>query len=135
MAIVDILLPTYNRLSSLIMTLSGIAAQTQPDLRIVVADQSREPAKNVQVVQTLRRIIEVRGWPVEWYTRPPLHGIAEQRDFLLKHASAPYVLYLDDDVFMEPWVVVRLRDVTSAERGGIRGGSPAARSYGSIGAR
>ena len=40
-----------------------------------------------------------------------VHGITEQRDFLLQRATADSVLYLDDDVFMEPWVLDRLLDV------------------------
>ena len=125
MTAVDILLPTYNRLSSLIMTLSGVAAQTVRDLRVIVADQSREPAEHSQVVQTLRRVITVRGGSVAWHYREPIHGIAEQRDFLLKQATAPAVLYLDDDVFMEPWVIEYLLDTLNAERCGFVGAFPA----------
>src|SRR5947209_2910354 len=98
MATVDVLLPTYNRLTSLIRTLSGVAAQTLRDLHVIVADQSDAPVENEQVVQTLRRVIESRGGSVEWHTRPQIHGITEQRDFLLKRATADAVLYLDDDV-------------------------------------
>ncbi len=89
---VDILLPTYNRLTSLILTLAGIAAQTVRDLRVIVADQSQEPAGDARVVQTLRRVIEVRGGYVEWHYRRQVYGIAEQRDFLLKKATADAVL-------------------------------------------
>ena len=125
MTAVDVLLLTYNRLSSLIMTLSGVAAQTVRDLHVIVADQSREPAENSQVVQTLRRVITARGGSVAWHYREPIHGIAEQRDFLLKQATAPAVLYLDDDVFMEPWVIEYLLDTLNAERCGFVGAFPA----------
>ena len=129
MASVDILLPTYNRLTSLIMTLAGIAAQTHRDLRVIIADQSREPAGDKQVVQTAGRVIEARGGCIEWYYRRPVHGIAEQRDFLLKKATADAVLYLDDDVLMEPWVVEQLLDVLNAERCGFVGAFPAGLSH------
>ena len=69
MATVDILLPTCNRLSSLIMTLSGIATQAWRDLHVIVADQSEQPIENEQVLRTLCRVIEVRGGSVEWHTR------------------------------------------------------------------
>ena len=105
---VDILLPTINRLESLIMTLSGVASQSLRDLHLIVADQSDEPSQRSAVVQTLRRVIESRGGSVEWHDRPQIHGIAEQREFLLQRATADSVLYLDDDVLMEPWVVERL---------------------------
>ncbi|HEX6384838.1 MAG TPA: glycosyltransferase [Anaerolineae bacterium] len=115
MAIIDVLLPTINRLPALIMTLSGVAAQTLTDLHVIVADQSEEPVENNDVVQTLWRVIQARGGSVEWYTRPQIHGIAEQRDFLLRHATADYVLYLDDDVFMDPWVLETLLDTLQSE--------------------
>src|SRR5437667_8234977 len=76
MATVDILLPTYNRLSSLIMTLSGVAAQTLRDLHVIIADQSAQPARHEQVVQTLCRVIRARGGSVEWHYREPIYGIA-----------------------------------------------------------
>lgn len=129
MATIDILLPTYNRLSSFIMTLTGVAMQTMRDLHLIVADQSREPTGDSQVVQTLRRIIEARGGSVEWYRRPPIHGIAEQRDFLLKRATGQNVLYLDDDVFMEPWVIEKLLEVLKSERCGFVGAFPAGLSH------
>src|SRR5690348_1476489 len=115
MAEVDILLPTRNRLESLTMALSGIAAQTARAVRLVVADQSDVPAGAHPVVQALCRLIEARGGAVAWHTRDPIHGIAEQRDFLLRQAAAPAVLYLDDDVFMEPTVVARLLETLRAE--------------------
>lgn len=129
MRAVDILLPTCNRLDSLILTLSGIAAQSFTDLRLVVADQSDEPVGEHQVIQTLRRIVEARGGSVAWHTRPQVHGIAEQRDFLLRQATAGAVLYLDDDVFMEPWVLRRLLDVLREQGCGFVGAFPAGLSH------
>ncbi len=115
MASVDILLPTNNRLDSFIMTLSGVAGQSLTDIRVIVGDQSDDPVEHNAVVRTLRRVIEARGGSVEWHYRYPSHGIAEQRDFLLRQATADAVLYLDDDVFMEPWVVARLLAVLRRE--------------------
>jgi GT2 family glycosyltransferase len=129
MSAIDILLPTCNRLESLILTLSGVAAQSLTDLRVVVADQSDAPVGEHQVIQTLRRIIEARGGSVAWHARPPVHGIAEQRDFLLRHATSDAVLYLDDDVFMEPWVAQRLLDVLREQECGFVGAFPAGLSH------
>ncbi len=129
MATVDVLLPTYDRLTSLIMTLSGVAAQTLTDLRVIVADQGQEPVEQQQVIQTLRRVIEVRGGSVEWHTRPQINGIVEQRDFLLRRATADAVLYLDDDVFMEPWVVERLLETLQVQHCGFVGAFPAGLSH------
>jgi GT2 family glycosyltransferase len=126
---VDVLLPTFNRLPSLVMTLAGLAAQTLADIRVVVADQSAEPAGDHPVVGALRRVIEARGGAVEWHPRPPRWGIAEQRAFLLDRATASAVLYVDDDVLMEPWVLERLVATLRAERCGFVGAFPAGLSY------
>jgi GT2 family glycosyltransferase len=128
-ATVDILLPTYNRLASLVMTLGGVATQTLTDLRVIVADQSAQPVRDDEVVQTLGRVIEERGGATEWHHRPPLHGIAEQRDFLLRLATADTILYLDDDVLMEPWVVERLLAILRDEGCAFVGAFPAGLSH------
>lgn len=129
MSAVDILLPTCDRLESLILTLSGIAAQSCLDSRVIVADQSAVPVDGSTVIHTLRRIIESRGGSWEYHQRSPIHGIAEQRDFLLHRATADAVLYLDDDVFMEPWVVQQLLDTLRAQGCGFVGAFPAGLSH------
>lgn len=132
MASVDVLIATYKRPESLIMTLAGVAAQTQRDLRVIVADQSEtsdEPVGERQTVLTLRRVIAARGGSVTWHTRTQVHGIAEQRDFLLRQATAHAVLYLDDDVLMEPWVIARLLEVLRVEQCGFAGAFPAGLSH------
>ena len=128
-ATVDVLIATYNRAESLIMTLAGVAVQTERNLRVIVADQSDEPVGERQTVLTLRRVIEARGGSVEWHTRPQVHGITEQRDFLLGRATSAAVLYLDDDVLMEPWVVARLLTTLRAEGCGFVGAFPAGLSH------
>lgn len=126
---VDVLIPTFERLPALIMTLSGVAGQARTDLRLIVADQSREPQREHPVIQTLCRIIEARGGAVEWHHRPAASGIADQRRFLLSQAAAPSVLFVDDDVYMEPWVVERLEVTLRAEKCGFVGAYPVGLSY------
>lgn len=129
MAAVDILLPTCNRRESLVMTLAGIAAQSHTDLRVIVADQSDTPLGEAPGIGALRRVIAARGGEVAWHARPARHGIAEQRAFLLDAAAAPYVLYVDDDVHMEPWVLARLLAVMAEQRCGFVGAFPAGLSF------
>jgi len=129
MTSVDILLPTYNRLHSLIMCLSGVAGPRYSNFRLIVSDQSDEPVQENTVVQSLLRIIEARGGTVEWHYRVPSKGIAEQRDFLLKQAAAKYVLYLDDDVWMEPQVLETLVDTIEKQGCGFVGAFPSGLSY------
>lgn len=129
MPTIDVLIPTYNRLTSFIMTLTGLAAQDKREMHVIIADQSDEPVSDEPVVQALWRVIETRGGSIEYHHRPQIHGIAEQRDFLLKKAQAGTVLYLDDDVFMEPWVLERLHTVLVEQHCGFVGAFPAGLSY------
>lgn len=115
MAAVDILLPTINRLTSLVMTLSGVAGQSLTDLHVILSDQSDTPAIEEPVVRAMLRVIEARGGSYENHYRAPSQGIAEQRDFLLRQSTADAVLYLDDDVWMEPWVLETVLRVMAAE--------------------
>jgi len=130
MPLIDILLPTRNRVSSLIMVLSGIASQTALNrCAVIVSDQGDEDAADSRVVQSLRRVIQARNAPVAWHRRSVHKGIAEQRDFLLRQSRSPYVLYLDDDVFMEPWVVGRLVDTIIDQQCGFVGAFPTGLSF------
>lgn len=129
MTAVDVLIPTCNRPVALAMTLAGLAAQTHRDLRVVVADQSDEPVVHVPTIASLMRVVEARHGTVVYHHRPPLHGIAEQRDFLLHQAGSEFALYLDDDVFMEPWVVKRMAEVLRDQGCGFVGAFPAGLSF------
>lgn len=129
MAAVDVLIPTLNRPVELAVTLTGVASQGIHDLRVVIADQGEESACNYPAVATVRRLIEARGGKVEWLRREPGHGIAEQRDFLVRHATAPQVLMLDDDILMEPWVLAELSRILSQEDIGFVGAFPAGLSF------
>ena len=51
------------------------------------------------------RVLKAHGNSPQILKHLPRQGIAEQRHFLLEQASAPYILFLDDDVLMEPWVL------------------------------
>jgi GT2 family glycosyltransferase len=129
MPAVDVLVPTCNRLPSLVMTLAGVAGQTLADLRVVVSDQSDEPIEGEPVLRALRRIVEARGGRVEWHYRVPSRGIAEQRHFLLSRAVADSVLFLDDDVFMEPWVIGQLHAALREQGCGFVGAFPSGLSF------
>ncbi|MFM8319468.1 MAG: glycosyltransferase family 2 protein [Chloroflexota bacterium] len=126
---VDVLLPTCNRPASLVMCLAGLAAQSLPTFHLLLADQSDPPALEQPVVQALLRMIEARGGTVESHHRLPSHGIAEQRHFLLERAGADYVLFIDDDIFIEPWVLERLVELIRREGCGFIGAFGAGLSF------
>ena len=54
------------------------------------------------------RVLEATGRRVELHRHLPRRGMAEQRAWLLARASAPYALFLDDDVLCEGDLLERL---------------------------
>ncbi len=107
---VDVVIPTRNRQVELATTLAGLAAQTYQHFRVPVSDQSDDdPSYATQPAQTLARERRLRGQDVTFTRHLPRRGLAEHRQFLLDQATAPFVLFLDDDVWLEPAALERLR--------------------------
>lgn len=106
----DVLIPTRNRVPELAVTLAGLAAQEDtPRFGVVISDQSdRTPAWLSPAVAAFVRILRHRGHPVLLARHLPRRGLAEQRAFLLDQSQARYVLYVDDDVWLEPGTVARM---------------------------
>ncbi len=106
---VDVLIPTYRRPTALAVTLAGLAAQTRSSLRIVVSSQTpeTEPVLGPEA-EAVVRVLRAQGRPVEVGRHLPRRGMAEHRQSLLDRARAPYALFLDDDVLIEPDLVDRL---------------------------
>ncbi|GAA4820700.1 glycosyltransferase family A protein [Actinomycetospora corticicola] len=107
--VLDVLIPTKDRPVEFAATLAGLAAQAGPSFRVVVSDQSDDEASfDTAAASTLVRALRLRGVEVELLRHLPRRGIAEQRAFLLSRSTAPAVLFLDDDVWLEPGVLARL---------------------------
>lgn len=126
----DVLIPTYRRPGALAVTLAGLAAQTLPEFRVVVSDQ--DEADGVEAsgeVRAVCRVLRAHGRPVEIHRHLPRRGMAEQREFLLDQTRAPYALFLDDDILLEPWVADRLLETIRAEGCGFVGSAPIGLSY------
>ncbi|HEY0443424.1 MAG TPA: glycosyltransferase family A protein [Candidatus Limnocylindrales bacterium] len=107
---VDVLIPTYRRPTALAMTLAGLAGQSYDRLRIVISDQTEDdplPSRSAEV-EAVVRVLDASGRRVERHHHVPSRGMAEQRRFLLRRADAPYALFIDDDVLLEPDLVERL---------------------------
>lgn len=106
---VDVLVPTADRPAELAVTLAGLAAQDDPRFRVIVSDQSTgAPDFEAPAVAAMVRVLEAQGRPVELHRHLPKRGLAEHRQFLLDRASAPSVLFLDDDVWLEPGLLGRM---------------------------
>lgn len=108
-AAVDVLIPTYRRPAALAVTLACLVGQTFRDFRVVVSDQTEAfDATAAGEVRAVLRVLRARGHAVETHRHLPRRGLAEHRQFLLDRAAAPYALFLDDDVILEPDVLERM---------------------------
>jgi glycosyltransferase involved in cell wall biosynthesis len=123
MALIEVLIPTYRRKTGLAITLTSLLGQTFQDFRVVVSDQTPESEQYLDSIEidTLAQALRWHGHEVELLRHLPARGLAEQRQFLLDHASAPFVHYLDDDVLLDPPVMERMLTVMEHERCGFVG--------------
>lgn len=107
---VDLLIPTCNRPAALAVTLTSVAAQSAGPLRIVVSDQSDSDCFEQPEVAAVLRFLQASGHELATFRHLPRRGMAEHRAFLLSQVTAPYALFLDDDVILEPDLVERMLD-------------------------
>ncbi len=131
---VDVVVPTCGRASALAVTLTGVAGQSRLPARVVVADQTpeQERAGGNLAAPEVRAVLDAlrrRGVDVRGYRRPERRGVAEQRQFLLEQVGSPYVLYLDDDVLLDPGVLSRLREALEHLACGFVGAAVQGLSY------
>lgn len=127
---IDILIPTYRRPAALAVTLTSLLAQTYRDFRIVISDQTeQQDSTSTGEVQAVLRIFRARGHAVVTHKHLPRRGIAEQRQFLLDQAKAPYSLFLDDDLILEPYVIEQMLNTIQQENCGFVGCAPIGLSF------
>ena len=126
---IDILIPTFNRAAALAVTLTALAMQDDLDFRVSIADQGDSDVGCNEVVVSVVRLLEARGCNVRIERNLPRRGLAQQRQFLLDSATAPQVVFLDDDLILEPWVVRQMKQAMDRERCGFIGSAPIGLSY------
>lgn len=119
---IDILIPTYCRPAALAVTLTSLCAQTCRDFNVIISDQTEDmDAVATGEVQAAIRVLQIHGHKVVTHKHLPRQGLAEQRQFLLEQATAPYILYLDDDLILEPYVIEYMLQAIQAEGCGFVG--------------
>lgn len=126
---IDVLIPSFERGAELAVTLAGLAAQDDPPFRVIMSDQSDEPIAEVPAVAAMARVLEAQGRPVRVLRHLPRRGLAEQRQFLFEQSSADAVLYLDDDIWLEPGTLERMSEALDQLGCGFVGSAPQGLSY------
>jgi hypothetical protein len=130
----DVLVPTRDRPVELAVTLASLAAQDlaaqDAEFGVVVSDQSEdEPTWHHPGVAGVVRVLRHLGHSVLLARHLPRRGLAEQRAFLLSRSRARSVLFLDDDVWLEPGAVRRLLTAIRTLGAGFVGNAPHGLSY------
>lgn len=130
-AVVDVLIPSFGRPAELAVTLSGLAAQEGVPFRVIVSDQTDDDAASLgqPAVRAMVRVLEAQGRTVRLERHLPRRGLAEHRNYLLGLAGAPLVLFLDNDVWLEPGSLHRMVRALSAAGCGFIGSAVQGLSY------
>jgi hypothetical protein len=123
---VAVLVPTCDRAGALAVTLAGLLGQCHLPREVVLSDQGDGAAVRLPEVRAVLRLLELQGVEVQYVRHLPRRGVAENRAHLLALARTPMVLYLDDDVYLEPTVLSRLVGALDAQGCGFVGAFPEA---------
>lgn len=125
-----ILIPTYKRAKALAVTLTSLYYQTEKSFDIVIADQSSDNGlEEDQTIQTIKRLLEIKGHSVSILKNLPHRGMAQQRQFLLEQSTCKYSLFIDDDLIVDEYVVKNMKQTLEKESIGFVGCAVIALSY------
>ncbi|MDB5191325.1 MAG: hypothetical protein JWQ96_888 [Segetibacter sp.] len=127
---INILIPTYIRLKALAITLTSLYYQDNKDFDIVISDQSPNDEISTDAsFLTIKKMLELQGNKVTVIKNLPARGMAQQREFLLQSSHAPFSLFLDDDLILEPYVVGNMKKLLQQEQCGFVGAAVIGLSY------
>lgn len=125
-----ILIPTYKRVKALAVTLTSLYYQQEKNFDIVISDQSPDNTlEEDQTIQTIKRLLEIKGHNVLILKNLPSKGMAQQRQFLLDHSTSAYSLFLDDDLILDDYVVRNMKQTVEKEKIGFVGCAVIGLSY------
>ena len=116
LADISVVIPTRNREIVLRKTLSTLLEQTLLPAEIILIDASDEEPG--QLKQQLVNEFVKRGAMVKWLNAAE-RGAAVQRNQGVAIARFPFILFMDDDVYLEPDVVEKLwKGINTQEKAG-----------------
>lgn len=127
---IHILIPTYKRVKALAVTLTSLYYQTGKSFDIVISDQSPgNMLEEDQTIQTIKRLLEIKGHKVKILKNLPAAGMAQQRQFLLDQSTSKYSLFIDDDLILDDFVVKNMKQTLEKEAIGFVGCAVIGLSY------
>jgi GT2 family glycosyltransferase len=111
---VSVVVCTYRRPDSIAALLQSVARQDSQPCELLVVDASPTP----EAIATRHALDSVRLPATDlhyWQVTGPLRGLTRQRNFALGHVTCDLILFVDDDVILEPECI---RDMEAAHRSG-----------------
>lgn len=127
---VDILIPTYNRAAALAVTLTSLYFQEYQSFDIYISDQGEKKSpEECEEVVAITRALQMKGHQVLFHKNLPRRGMAQQRQFLLDLSRSKFILYLDDDLILEPFVLRKLIEGITSEQCGLVGSGTIGLNY------
>jgi glycosyltransferase involved in cell wall biosynthesis len=97
---VTVVIPTYQRIATLMQGLRSLAQQSVSDFSVIVVDNAVDAA----VEKSVREYSEVAPFKVSYRAEPRL-GVHYGRNAAAKSSDADLLLYTDDDMTFDPrWV-------------------------------
>lgn len=125
-----ILIPTFKRVKALAVTLTSLYYQAEQSFDIVISDQSPDNGlAQDQTIQTIKRLLEIKGHSVSILKNLPARGMAHQRQVLLDHSTSKYSLFIDDDLILDDYVVKNMKQTLEKEKIGFVGCAVIGLSY------
>ncbi|MEX0774300.1 MAG: glycosyltransferase [Phycisphaeraceae bacterium] len=122
---VTIAIATWNRAELLRLTLPTLAAARVPDgvqARIIVCDNNSTDATR-QVVDEAARASAAAGGLAISYVHEAAQGLSHARNHLIDAADGDWVLFVDDDVKVEPdWLAHYVSGIAAHPEAAIFGG-------------
>lgn len=127
---ISVLIPTYNRMQALSVTLMSLYYQKEENFDVIISNQSETvlPQEN-EGIQTLIRLLAKKDVSVKILQNLPRKGMAQQRDFLLQQSHSRLSIFLDDDVILEPSVLQNMKMIIDREQCGFVGSALIGLSY------
>jgi glycosyltransferase involved in cell wall biosynthesis len=127
---ITVLIPTFERLKALAVTLTSLCYQYEKNFEVVISDQSsHDNIYNDKTIQTIINLLKLHGNAVSILKNFPPKGMAQQRQFLLNHSNSSYSLFVDDDVILEPYVLQNLKYILQKYKCGFAGTALIGLSY------
>lgn len=96
---IAVVIPTKNRRGDLVRAVDSVLAQSTPPAEIIVVDQS---ASDESMLAARERLAARPDIPVVYLRRPDLGGLTAAKNTAVDNASSDALLFIDDDVILEP---------------------------------